>query len=85
MALMMPLAGKLTDRFGGGPLALLGVIVTTLATVPFALIGAHTSIDRAGDRDVHPRDGDRAGVHAGDDSGVRGARALRARPTRPRS
>jgi EmrB/QacA subfamily drug resistance transporter len=44
MALIMPLAGKLTDRYGGGPLALLGVIVTTLATVPFALIGAHTSI-----------------------------------------
>lgn len=44
MALIMPLAGKLTDRFGGGPLALFGVIVTTLATIPFALIGAHTSI-----------------------------------------
>ena len=28
MALVMPLAGKLTDRFGGGPLALFGVIVT---------------------------------------------------------
>jgi EmrB/QacA subfamily drug resistance transporter len=44
MALIMPLAGKLTDRWGGGPLALVGVIVTTLATVPFGLIGAHTSI-----------------------------------------
>ena len=33
MALVMPLAGKLTDRFGGGPLALIGVIVTTLATI----------------------------------------------------
>jgi EmrB/QacA subfamily drug resistance transporter len=44
MALVMPIAGKLTDRFGGGPLALLGVLVTTIATVPFALIGAHTSI-----------------------------------------
>jgi EmrB/QacA subfamily drug resistance transporter len=43
-AIMMPLAGKLTDRMGGGPLALTGVIVTTLATIPFALIGAHTSI-----------------------------------------
>ncbi len=43
-ALMMPIAGRLTDRMGGGPLALAGVIVTTLATVPFALIGAHTSI-----------------------------------------
>jgi EmrB/QacA subfamily drug resistance transporter len=44
MALVMPLAGRLTDRFGGGPFALIGVIVTTLATVPFGLIGAHTSI-----------------------------------------
>ncbi len=44
MALVMPLAGKLTDRWGGGPLALLGVIVTTLATVPFGLITAHSSI-----------------------------------------
>jgi EmrB/QacA subfamily drug resistance transporter len=44
MALIMPLAGKLTDRWGGGPLALFGVILTTVATVPFALIGAHTSI-----------------------------------------
>jgi EmrB/QacA subfamily drug resistance transporter len=44
MALVMPLAGRLTDRYGGGPLALIGVIVTTLATIPFALIGAHTPI-----------------------------------------
>jgi EmrB/QacA subfamily drug resistance transporter len=44
MALVMPLAGKLTDRLGGGPLALFGVIVTTVATVPFGLIGAHTPI-----------------------------------------
>ncbi len=44
MALIMPLAGKLTDRFGGGPLALFGVVVTTIATIPFGLIGAHTSI-----------------------------------------
>ncbi|MBV9799700.1 MAG: DHA2 family efflux MFS transporter permease subunit [Solirubrobacterales bacterium] len=44
MALVMPLAGKLADRMGGGPLALFGVIVTTLTTVPFGLIGDHTSI-----------------------------------------
>jgi EmrB/QacA subfamily drug resistance transporter len=44
MALVMPLAGRLSDRLGGGPLALFGVIVTTFATVPFGLIGAHTSI-----------------------------------------
>ena len=43
-AVVMPLAGKLTDRIGGGPLSLLGVALTTLATIPFALVGAHTSI-----------------------------------------
>jgi MFS family permease len=43
-ALVMPIAGRLTDRFGGGPLALLGVLLTAAATIPFALIGAHTSI-----------------------------------------
>jgi EmrB/QacA subfamily drug resistance transporter len=43
-ALVMPLAGKLTDRFGGGPLALFGVVLLAVTTVPFALIGAHTSI-----------------------------------------
>jgi EmrB/QacA subfamily drug resistance transporter len=44
MALVMPLAGKLTDRLGGGPLALFGVIVTTVTTIPFGLVGAHTSV-----------------------------------------
>ena len=43
-ALMMPLSGRLTDRFGGGPLALFGVVVTAVTTIPFALVGAHTSI-----------------------------------------
>ncbi len=43
-ALMMPLAGKLTDRIGGGPPALFGVMLTALATIPLGLIGAHTSI-----------------------------------------
>jgi EmrB/QacA subfamily drug resistance transporter len=44
MAIVMPLAGKLSDRWGGGPLALFGVVVTTLATIPFAFIGLQTSI-----------------------------------------
>ncbi len=43
-ALVMPLAGKLTDRLGGGPLALFGVLITSLATIPFGLVGPHTSI-----------------------------------------
>jgi EmrB/QacA subfamily drug resistance transporter len=44
MAFVMPVVGLLTDRFGGGPLALGGVALTTLASVPFGLIGGHTSI-----------------------------------------
>ncbi|MGH2842406.1 MAG: MFS transporter, partial [Solirubrobacteraceae bacterium] len=44
MALTMPLAAKLTDRYGGGPVAFVGVVVTALMTIPFALIGDHTSI-----------------------------------------
>jgi MFS family permease len=40
----MPLAGRLSDRLGGGPLALFGVIVTTLATIPFGFVDVHTSI-----------------------------------------
>jgi EmrB/QacA subfamily drug resistance transporter len=42
-AVAMPIAGKLTDRLGGGPLALFGVTLCTVATIPFGLIGAHTS------------------------------------------
>jgi EmrB/QacA subfamily drug resistance transporter len=44
-ACVMPLAGKLTDRMGGGPLALFGVLVCVIGSVPFALIGAHSSIE----------------------------------------
>ena len=85
MALVMPLAGKLTDRFGGGPLALFGVIVTTITTIPFGLIGAHTSIAWLSVAMLLARHRHRLRVHAGDDGGVRVARALRARPTRRRS
>jgi EmrB/QacA subfamily drug resistance transporter len=44
MALVMPIAGRLTERFGGGPLALFGVTLTTITTIPFGLVGAHTSV-----------------------------------------
>jgi EmrB/QacA subfamily drug resistance transporter len=44
MALVMPFAGRFADRVGGGPIALLGVVITTIATIPFGLIGEHTSI-----------------------------------------
>jgi EmrB/QacA subfamily drug resistance transporter len=44
-ALAMPISGRLTDRIGGGPLAVFGVILTTLTTIPFGLIDAHTSLE----------------------------------------
>jgi len=40
---MMPIVGRLTDRVGGGPLTIIGVIITTLVGIPFGLIGANTS------------------------------------------
>jgi EmrB/QacA subfamily drug resistance transporter len=44
MAIAMPFAGKMTERWGGGPIALAGVLITTITTIPFGLIGAHTSV-----------------------------------------
>ncbi|MEA2445358.1 MAG: hypothetical protein QOJ12_2650 [Thermoleophilales bacterium] len=41
-AMVMPIAGRLTDRIGGGPIALVGIVVMTLGTLPFAFIGANT-------------------------------------------
>jgi EmrB/QacA subfamily drug resistance transporter len=43
-ALSMPIAGRLSDRYGGGPIALVGVTIVAVLTIPFGLIGAHTSI-----------------------------------------
>ena len=44
-ALAMPIAGRFTDRIGGGPLAVVGVTLTVLTTIPFGLIDAHTSVE----------------------------------------
>jgi EmrB/QacA subfamily drug resistance transporter len=44
MAITMPLAARMADRYGGGPVAFVGVIGTALLTIPFGLIGAHTSV-----------------------------------------
>jgi MFS family permease len=41
-AVAMPFAGRLTDRFGGGPIALAGVILTALTTLPFAFVDETT-------------------------------------------
>jgi EmrB/QacA subfamily drug resistance transporter len=43
VAVAMFLSGRAADRLGGGRVALAGVLVTALATVPFALFGAGTS------------------------------------------
>jgi MFS family permease len=41
-AIAMPFAGRLSDRLGGGRVALAGHAVTIVATLPCALIGAST-------------------------------------------
>ena len=42
-ALVLPLSGQLTDRLGGGRVALVGCAITALATLPLVLVDAHTS------------------------------------------
>ncbi len=77
MAAAMPLAAKLTERYGGGPVALVGVLVTAVMTIPFA------PDRRAHERclpmclDGAPRGWDGGLLHAGDDGRVRGAGAPR--------
>src|SRR3954449_13365090 len=44
-AFAMPFAGKLTDRIGGGRVSLAGLVLVTLATIPFASISATTSYE----------------------------------------
>jgi len=41
-AIAMPIAGRLTDRVGGGIVALVGIVVMTLGTLPYAFVGADT-------------------------------------------
>ena len=42
-ALAMPLAGRLTDRIGGGIVATFGLVIATVGTLPFAMVSADTS------------------------------------------
>ena len=42
-AVGMNVGGRLTDRFGGGRVIPFGLLCLALGTVPFALVGAHTS------------------------------------------
>jgi EmrB/QacA subfamily drug resistance transporter len=44
MLLVMPLTGRLSERFGGGRVALFGVAVLSLTTIPLAFVAASTSI-----------------------------------------
>jgi MFS family permease len=41
-AMAMPFAGRLSDRIGGGRVALFGIVVMTLGTLPFAFVGSNT-------------------------------------------
>jgi EmrB/QacA subfamily drug resistance transporter len=41
-ALMLPISGRLTDRLGGGPVALAGCSIIALATLPLVFVTAHT-------------------------------------------
>jgi EmrB/QacA subfamily drug resistance transporter len=41
-AAVMPLSGRLTDRVGGGRVAIVGLLVMAAATIPFTAVGAHT-------------------------------------------
>ena len=41
---IMPIAGRLTERFGGGPIALLGVSLLAISTLPLVFVTATTSI-----------------------------------------
>ena len=43
-AFAMPLAGRLADRYGGGPIALAGVIVSAVSTLPLAFVTAGTPV-----------------------------------------
>jgi EmrB/QacA subfamily drug resistance transporter len=41
-ALAMPLAGRLTDRVGGGIVAVVGLLILTVGTIPFAFLESDT-------------------------------------------
>jgi EmrB/QacA subfamily drug resistance transporter len=44
MLMVAPFTARLTQRFGGGRVAFVGVSILTLSSLPFAFIGADTSI-----------------------------------------
>jgi EmrB/QacA subfamily drug resistance transporter len=44
MLMVMSLTSRMTQRFGGGRVAMVGVSILCLGTIPLAFVGAHTSI-----------------------------------------
>jgi EmrB/QacA subfamily drug resistance transporter len=42
-AIAMPFAGRLTDRVGGGRIAVVGLLILTLGSIPFAFVDSSTS------------------------------------------
>jgi EmrB/QacA subfamily drug resistance transporter len=42
-AMAMPIAGRLTDKVGGGRVAVVGLIFATVGTLPFVMVGADSS------------------------------------------
>jgi EmrB/QacA subfamily drug resistance transporter len=44
MLLVMPFMGRMTERFGGGRVAIVGVSVLSITTIPLAFVAASTSI-----------------------------------------
>jgi EmrB/QacA subfamily drug resistance transporter len=43
MMIALPIVGRLTDRIGPRPIVLVGMVLATLGTLPYAEVGAHTS------------------------------------------
>jgi MFS family permease len=41
-AMVMPIAGKLADRVGGGRVAVVGLVIATVGTLPFAFVSGDT-------------------------------------------
>jgi EmrB/QacA subfamily drug resistance transporter len=44
MLLVMPFSGRLSQRYGGGRVAIFGVAILALATIPLAFVGTGTSL-----------------------------------------
>ncbi len=73
MLLVMPLTSRFTQRYGGGRVALGGVLLLSLSTIPLAFVGAGTSIVFISARAAAARRGHRLLLHAGDDGCLLGA------------